>query len=217
MITLIGIAGEPQSGKTTAVERVMQRLGGWGRFRLVDQGALLARAVSGQDRVIVPGDWRGGLTGGLDSLTDEKIGALLRILPDWAADPKLDGWAVLIEGRAVADPRLAADVERMKGVRIRWYALEVAQEVLQARHLAAMSGPSRRPALAALALAEQRKAVARFAGRGGVVKVRHHSPADGAGLTKLILGDVEAGRRPAQEAAGSPRSDQEANPGVGPT
>jgi hypothetical protein len=200
LINLVGIIGEPLSGKSRAAAAIMERSRWNEGFAEHNDGSLLY-GVRPKARLIVVGDY----SRPEQALPPSAPKRIPKLLEEWAATPAFDGYFVLLDcGNFLPDSFFQA-VEAIPNVRAFWVVLGVSQAVLQERRGKTNLGET------SAFLAARRDAIWKFAQRGGVVNIRHHTDRDTASVADLVQGWMNLHGNGGLRS--SLRADQEANPG----
>ena len=148
MMRVIGIGGEPCSGKSTAVLEVVRHYNGEGywlhnniravtwmrhsRRRLV----VLGEYVQGVRRELFGAGFgpAPGATLGTDGMPQAAHGELLSLLRSWSQDRSADRLTVLFEGNALFNEDFLAAVSRSPGIEAHWIQLTCPPDALTGRH-----------------------------------------------------------------------------------
>lgn len=135
MITVIGIGGEPASGKSTLVLETLRALGWPDGFRKKKAGTLRWQE-SDELKLIVLGEYGGsaGTFGGTDRLSMAVQPDAEKVLASWASGGTKDGWAVLFEGDRLFSKSFLSCLERIESASCDWVMLYTDDPFLKERH-----------------------------------------------------------------------------------
>ncbi len=141
MIQLIGIGGEPASGKTTLLYRLLDRLAGvpaffkagllrWMEFQK-NQVAILGQYPPVKDAYQLPAEAK---FAGTDALSMAVQPVAMETLKAWEADPQREGWTVIFEGDRLFNGKFFEWAVRSVGCG-QFVILTAPPELLSGRHV----------------------------------------------------------------------------------
>jgi len=136
---MVGIGGEPATGKTTLMQRVFPDLPSTPvhKIRLLKYHELMR----GGRLVAVMGDYSGGIFGGTDKLSMAVLPEFLSVLRVWSMERHMRGASVVFEGDRLFGRKTVLAVQEMKDefplgerVRDKWIVLTTDPGELEQRH-----------------------------------------------------------------------------------
>lgn len=134
MIRVIGIGGEPASGKTTVMGEVMRGAGG---FWVDNRMGCLAWVRNSKRRLVILGEYSNTPPSlmGADRLSMAAQPAALIALELWATDPASHGLVVLFEGDRLFNESFIRKVNSRPDLfEAHWIMLTASPEALTGRH-----------------------------------------------------------------------------------
>lgn len=140
MIQVIGIGGEPASGKTTLLYRLLDRLAGvplfqkagllrWMEFQK-SQVAVLGQYPPVRDAFALPAEAK---FAGTDTLSMAVQPVAVEKLIEWEHDPLREGWTVIFEGDRLFNGKFYEALIRWTG-RAEFFILTAPPELIDGRH-----------------------------------------------------------------------------------
>jgi hypothetical protein len=132
MIHTLGLGGEPATGKTTLMRKLIAKLGPVQPSSV----GLLRYLLFPSTKVIVLGVYESTATfAGTDALSMGVAPHALEVLSACSHEPFYDGWRIVWEGDRLFSLKLIREVASLPQVRPHWYLLQASEPVLAQRHL----------------------------------------------------------------------------------
>jgi hypothetical protein len=131
---VVGLGGEPSSGKTSLAFRLLEELGFPETFRKQKVGTLRFLECV-REKVLVLGEYRKGeLFSGTDKLSMSVQSTAVGVLQNWSRTPEMKNWSLFFEGDRLFSKTFIDSLLKLPGLDCSWFMTTAEESVLHHRH-----------------------------------------------------------------------------------
>lgn len=128
-LKIVGVGGEPATGKTTLFKKLMQHFGIGKSFKF----GLCGGSFHHEAQVIVIGLYDESLFSGTDRLSMQVQASAEKFMAWVMGQPEYDGWTIYFEGDRLFAPNFLTFVKGL-GLECHWFILDCPPAELKRRH-----------------------------------------------------------------------------------
>lgn len=130
---IIGIGGEPATGKSTLVFNTLKEFG-WPKSFKTNKNGLFQWQQCDDHNLIVLGLYGKGKFSGTDRLVMSVQPEATGIIGCWAGDPKVKDKTILFEGDRLFNKSFCSQLQQDKRLSCHWIVLEADTQIKEQRH-----------------------------------------------------------------------------------